>query len=333
MPSKGTIIQVFGDRAVIMTDQCEYREIKIKNGQLQPGEEIEYLPGDLIGQRRPVLKAIAMAASFLVFLWLSFSLMQNLLSSEAYAFIGLDINPSLEIAIDRDYRVVGVTAFNDEGKKVIQDQKIKGTGLEEALTVILQNCSQEEYLEREQRNNVALSLFTPDGSGSAELMDQVYGILNVSLNKNKVQASVFYFNINQDTREQAIRNNVSPSRYLLWTEAGKRGLSTTLDEVSLKDPRINKIAHDIEEKHSSFNGVWVNPEESQGEKVPGGAVNGPQGPGRESHGDLQGVTAPRQRGNDSANGIKKDKAAPTVQNTGKPQSGGNQRNEDAGGKK
>lgn len=322
MPSKCTIIKVFGDRAVVMTDQCKYMKIKLKNRHLQPGDELEYLPSDLIGQRRSVLKVAVMAASFLMFIWLSFSLMQNLMSSEAYAFIGLDINPSLEIAIDRDYRVMYVTAFNDEGKKVIEDQNLKGTALDEALRVILQNCSQEEYLKREKHNNVLLSLYTTDGFTNGEMMEQVYEILTVNLNDNKFQVSVFYFNINQDTRDQAIRNNVSSSRYMLWKEAEKQGISTSLNEVSLKDPRINKIAQDIEEKQSSLNGLLVKPNEIKGGIVPGREVNGWQGPGQERK--MQGVTAPREKGNDSANGSKKDKGTPDVQDNGKPQFGDNQ---------
>ncbi|MFZ5633480.1 MAG: anti-sigma factor domain-containing protein [Bacillota bacterium] len=252
MPNKGTVIQVFRGRAVIMTDRCEYREIKI-NRFLQPGDQVEYSPGDIIRERQYPVKTLSLVASLLICCLIAFGVFQHMLAARVYAYIGLDINPSLEIAIDKDYRVVSVAGFNDDGNKVIQNSSLSNTGLDQALQVIIQNCRDGNYLKVKQPNYIAVSLCTPGEAVSRELLAHLDGVLTKALADRNVDARVYYFRLDEDTRDRALKNKVSPARYLLWTEAGKRGFSPLLEEVSLRDPQINSVAGEIEEKFPGLN--------------------------------------------------------------------------------
>lgn len=62
------------------------------------------------------------------------------------ARINIDINPSLELGINRFDKVVSVDPLNDDGKKLAESLDIKFVGYDEALRKILDNKSVEALL-------------------------------------------------------------------------------------------------------------------------------------------------------------------------------------------
>lgn len=60
--------------------------------------------------------------------------------------INIDINPSLELGINRFDKVISVNALNDDGKKIAESLDIKFTGYDEALRRILDNKNIEAML-------------------------------------------------------------------------------------------------------------------------------------------------------------------------------------------
>lgn len=66
------------------------------------------------------------------------------------ARISIDINPSLELGINRFDRVVSVNALNDDGKELAKTPGIKFAGYDEALRRILDNESVEAMLSENE---------------------------------------------------------------------------------------------------------------------------------------------------------------------------------------
>lgn len=63
--------------------------------------------------------------------------------------INIDINPSLDLGINRFDRVVSVKALNDDGKKLMETLDIRFTAYDEALRRILDNKSVEAMLSED----------------------------------------------------------------------------------------------------------------------------------------------------------------------------------------
>lgn len=66
------------------------------------------------------------------------------------ARINIDINPSLELGINRLDKVISVNALNDDGKQLAETLDIKFTGYDEALRKILDNESVEAMLYEDE---------------------------------------------------------------------------------------------------------------------------------------------------------------------------------------
>lgn len=91
--------------------------------------------------RRIVIPAVSLALVLFVGAGLYFT---------PTARVSIDINPSLELGINRFDRVVSVNALNDDGKELAKTPGIKFAGYDEALRKILENESVEAMLSENE---------------------------------------------------------------------------------------------------------------------------------------------------------------------------------------
>ncbi len=237
---KAMVVETYPGRAVIMTEECEFKEIKTTR-PLQVGEEIEYNRSDIFVNRRATI-ALAWAASFILFFLLIYSVTGRLMTGRLYACIGLDINPSLELSVDRGLQVVEARSFNQDGDRIIAAVKPKGQELGTVLAAVVRQSKTAGYL-RQSGNviGIGLSMYS-EPEKSAELLARIDRDLEQELAANRSQAKIYYFTIDKKTREQAIKEKVSPVRYLLRQKAREQGLSLQQKDVSLHNPSVERIA-------------------------------------------------------------------------------------------
>lgn len=67
------------------------------------------------------------------------------LYAEPTAYVGIDVNPSLELALNRFDIVVGATAANDDGERVLADVQLVGKAYGDALDDLAQSAEFSRY--------------------------------------------------------------------------------------------------------------------------------------------------------------------------------------------
>ncbi|KJS16877.1 MAG: hypothetical protein VR69_07735 [Peptococcaceae bacterium BRH_c4b] len=247
MQVKATVIEAERDRAIVMNEHCEFVSVRIDT-PMQAGETIAYLPRDVIRERRFSLKYAAMAASFILFCLISVSVFRHVTDPGVYAYVGLDINPSLELGINKEKRVLSFTAYNEDGRRVIEKPGLLNLDVNDAVAAIIQECQEDGYLGVGRINEIAVSLHMTGEDGGRELMLGIDRTLSRELEQNGLSARTYYFNISRDTRELAREKNISPVKYMLWQEADKRGFSVPLQDFSLQEPVIEDLAREFQLK-------------------------------------------------------------------------------------
>lgn len=65
------------------------------------------------------------------------------------SYVSIDINPSIELALNRLNRVVSVTAYNDKGAELIAGLSVKGKKYTEAINAVTDSDFMKEYLAKE----------------------------------------------------------------------------------------------------------------------------------------------------------------------------------------
>lgn len=153
----GTIMELLEREAVLLTEECDFVRIPrfegMELGQRIPLPEVtKKNTGSILrGSIGLALAACILLAAFGAFRGFEF------FSAEAYAFISVDINPSIELAISKDEKIMGASAFNEEGTKVLKNLKIKNESLDQALILVVREAENLGYFKGKKIGAVLLT--------------------------------------------------------------------------------------------------------------------------------------------------------------------------------
>lgn len=87
------------------------------------------------------------------------------------ARVSIDINPSLELEINRFDRVISINALNDDGKELAKTPGIKFAGYDKALQRILDNKTVETMLS--EKEIMTITVIETSSSQSARILSNV----------------------------------------------------------------------------------------------------------------------------------------------------------------
>ena len=60
--------------------------------------------------------------------------------------ITLDVNPSMELSVDAQHRILQTKAYNKDAKQILASIDLKNKELDEALTLLFANATYQKYL-------------------------------------------------------------------------------------------------------------------------------------------------------------------------------------------
>ena len=187
-----------------------------------------------INRRRTPLAACA--SLFLIFIvgLLSY----NLYFTES-AYIDIDVNPSIELTVNRLDRVIGVYAYNEDGKTILGSLNLKHKKYSEAVSAIVSEMEQEGYLVNNGLISATLTTNWKEGTRLTSLEQAVTKILKEHHNNSSHEI----FTVDDDIKKQAEEENVSPAKYLAIAELQKVVPDATVE--GCKDHSISDIRKEM----------------------------------------------------------------------------------------
>lgn len=130
--------------------------------------------------------------------------------------ITLDINPSIKIELNKDKRVINVTALNDDAKEVINED-FKEKTFEEEIELLSVNLNNKHLLED------ATIIVTIENMDETEVKD----ILNKSFENKSVTYDLLVPQITESAKEIASKFNIS------------QGKAAYLESIINENPKLN----------------------------------------------------------------------------------------------
>lgn len=89
------------------------------------------------------------------------------------AYVSVDVNPSVELALNRLDRVVSATAYNADARAVLEDVTLEGKPYPQALDALLESDAMAPYLTGSYALTVTVAASTP--GKEAALLAQLHG--------------------------------------------------------------------------------------------------------------------------------------------------------------
>lgn len=141
---KGIVAEINGKYAVILTQDGLFKRVRALPG-MTVGMEIE--AGQKAGaavKRRFTARVASMAAVGLFVLGIGFGAYSY---TVPYSYVDIDINPSIELAVNVYDRIIGAEALNEDGEKLLEDKDLRHKKLDIGVSELLSRAVEQGYLE------------------------------------------------------------------------------------------------------------------------------------------------------------------------------------------
>ena len=138
------------------------------------------------------------------------------------AFISVDVNPSLELGINRFDRIVSVTGYNEDGRALARDLHIKYMDYTDALETLMEDQNMEVYLA--DNADVVLTVAGDNAAKSSEILDNVESCMSEHQN-------VYCHSGNSEEVHHAHDAGLSFGKYQAWQVLQDLDPDITLEEV------------------------------------------------------------------------------------------------------
>jgi hypothetical protein len=213
---KGIVLEVHDDHVTMLTPEGEFLQSRKQKGQVGIGEEIVFFPlhrAEKVkkGRLPSILRAKWAFVSLLTALVLV-SLYPMFASNQVYAYVSLDVNPSIELGLNKDMKVIYMDAYNEEGEQIIRN--IKNWEKKELTVVsnqLFEMFRQHGYLNENSEVLIA-STVTEDNKNWKEKMQAELTALSEKIQQDKVSVTTLESNV--EKRIDAIKHGMSPGKYI-----------------------------------------------------------------------------------------------------------------------
>lgn len=184
------------------------------------------------------LRSLATAACFFVLIG-TMSIAGYGYYNHPVNYIDVDINPSLELAVNNFDRVVDVTFFNSDAEELISADSLTGKKPEEAVSQILQAASDSGYIVEGEASVVSLVAYGSDETkATAVLQDCV----EAAADKNE-DVAVYSTTVTSDLKSEADAACISAGKLNLIKMVQE--LDTNAKVEDLRDDSITSIVDQL----------------------------------------------------------------------------------------
>ncbi|CEO12962.1 anti-sigma factor domain-containing protein [Paraclostridium sordellii] len=226
---KAIVMEIKEEYVIVMTDDASLVRIK-KRDHLKEGSSIIFLEDDILKNSKNIKDIRNIIIPFMYIVAILMIIVLPSLNKKYYAVITLDINPSIQLNIDKSKKITKILRLNKDAEKINLDDII-GVKLGEGLENIKYNFEKENY---KIKNDYALVGFAIiEDSKNATYEKEVKDIVRNSFKGT----NTIYLSSNKKDWQQANKEGISLGRYLADKKirykynAGKMNVDKIVNEL------------------------------------------------------------------------------------------------------
>ncbi|WP_223700592.1 anti-sigma factor domain-containing protein [Sutcliffiella deserti] len=280
---KGIVLEVHDDYVTMLTPDGEFLRSRKQKGEVGIGEEIIFFPmhrsTESSKKRRFSLFKIRWAiVTLLTATILLFTLYPKYINNQVYAYISLDVNPSLELSINKHFRVLSIDAYNEEGKRLLGDLKDwENEEIAHVSSMIMGLIREEGYLNNGGEVIIASVLSESDNLiWKNKIQNEIIAISKTIQVEN---INVTTIETTNEKRGEALRQGVTPGKFIQnerSTELVEKDDTSSLNEntntgitglQNLKSTKENPAENGLDKQQISKDKEKINEEALTTEKA------------------------------------------------------------------
>ena len=177
------------------------------------------------------LPIVAVCAAMVFMLWPATHSIQTV--------VGLDVNPSVELNLDDDYKIVEVKTNNEDGEKIVGNMDLKGSDIEVGVNALIGAMLKEGYID-ELKNSLLISVTGENEQENEKLRQQLSLNIDELLKASDINGSIVSQTINdQNVENLAKQYQISVGKAEIIQQLVSKNPLYTFD--SLKNLSIHEL--------------------------------------------------------------------------------------------
>ncbi|WP_375005273.1 anti-sigma factor domain-containing protein [Bacillus velezensis] len=219
---RGIIVEKNKKFVTLLTPDGQFLKTKNDHRTCEIGEEITFEGETRMGRRasffdflklRPFKLGVFTMTAIILFILILLPVFSD---NKAYAYMTLDINPSIEMALNSKYEVIELIPLNHDAKQVISDiGDWKSSDFKEVISNIITDCSKHGYV-KESKEILISTVYenTDDNTYKKGVKKQLADMTEKYKGTYQVQS----LESDMETREKAKQEGMSTGSYIRRNE-------------------------------------------------------------------------------------------------------------------
>lgn len=241
-----------GKRVTVLTPQGEWRTLYLTGSVPGVGEEV-MLPPLKKKKLRPLMGAVAAILLLVLTLPLARQALGPAVPGELAYYIAIDINPSIELAVDKRERVIDARGLNSDGENLLAAIALKDEKVAAAIKILAKEAVRQGYFLPGQQGAMLLTV-VPVLANDQENMaagdalgHRLTGAAQNIFRQAQVNAVVQAATVQPEIRQHAEGTGLSAGKYGILLEALEAGLPVTADDLQQEG---------VAKALAKYNGNW-----------------------------------------------------------------------------
>ena len=188
-------------------------------------------------QRLPRIRFAAACACFVVFLVL------GTLSYDLYytpmAYIDIDVNPSIELSVNRYGKVIRSSAYNDDGTEILNSVKVIHLSYNEALETLLAAMDVEGYFQ--VNDMLYVTVQSNESIREERILYDLRETIDTASANHHYNIDADLCSVTEEVKHRAATYQVSPAKYLAMQDLLAVDPSINFEEC--KEHSIRELQH------------------------------------------------------------------------------------------
>ncbi|MFC0187743.1 anti-sigma factor domain-containing protein [Fictibacillus aquaticus] len=242
--SKAIIVELNKKHAIVLAEGGSFIKVPRKSSYKTIGQEID--ASGMIQQKLRGFSflnwktSLAAAAAALM---LFFQFFYPFTGQEVYASVSMEMEPSIEIEINKDLNVVDIQTYNEQGEDVLKSiDNWRGQPITAVTKKIFKLSSAKGFIKPHQEVLIATTI-TEDISTKEEtaIKKHVSTLMQKEAKKQNLEMTSVV--LSKKEKMKAAEYGISPGQYAILAAAKQKGHHMTANEV--KNKSIRKISEEV----------------------------------------------------------------------------------------
>ncbi|MHB8171574.1 MAG: anti-sigma-I factor RsgI family protein [Thermincolia bacterium] len=247
----GIVMEVLPGEVTVLSSTGEFRKVKIRGKMPELGTVMSLPPTrtkkDIAGSWVGWVAAAAAALLIFVSPW---ALPGKDDSLQVVSYVTVDINPSIQLALDDEEKVLATRPWNEDGEKLLARVDLKGLSAEKAVESITLEAVKSGYIGKEKENTVIFTVSPGAKEVNPVLETNLRQTAQKVLDNEKLAGKVQTLKATEQVLEVAEKQGISPGKLVILAEME----NVKANDVTVEDIKNMSISEAIKT-------AGMNPEE------------------------------------------------------------------------